>query len=86
MLRILPIVALAGALAACAETYEAAAPNGDRTVTSYARAFGLKETSVENREAAFDACGNDRPILFDEKIGTDENGVYRRWTFGCAAP
>jgi hypothetical protein len=51
----LAVAALAG-LAACAPTYVADAPNGDRSVTTYSRAFGLDATSLNNREAVLDAC------------------------------
>jgi len=85
-LRLAVLLAAAALLESCAPAVVAEAPNGDHTVTSYSRLFGLKETSLENREAALDACGADRPIVFDEKIGSDPNGLYRRWTFGCAAP
>jgi hypothetical protein len=84
--RPLPILLLlAAALAGCAPTYLAESPNGDRTVTTYSRAFGLDATKLNNREAVLEACGKDEPIIFGEQFGTDDNGVYRRWEFGCAA-
>jgi hypothetical protein len=83
-LRLIILTAAAG-LAACAPTYVAEGPNGEQSVTTYARSFGLDATNLNNREAILDACHGDEPIIFDEKVGTDENGVFRRWTFGCAA-
>jgi len=83
--RPLPILLLlAAALAGCAPTYLAESPNGDMTVTTYSRVFGLDATKLNNREAVLEACGKDEPIIFGEKFGTDDNGVYRRWEFGCA--
>jgi hypothetical protein len=82
LLVLLVVISASG----CAPTYLAEERNGDRSVTTYARAFGLKATTLNNEEAVLEACGNDRPIIFDEKIGSDSNGIYRRWDFGCAAP
>ena len=84
--RPLPIfLLLAAALAGCAPTYVGEAPDGERTVTTYSRAFGLDATKLNNREAVLEACGKDEPIIFGEQLGTDDNGLYRRWEFGCAA-
>jgi hypothetical protein len=80
------MLTLAAALAACAPTYVEETPTGDRSVTTYARGFGLGATSLNNREAVLEACGKDEPIVFDEKLGIDANGRYRRWNFGCVAP
>jgi hypothetical protein len=71
------------ALAACAPTYVSDGPNGDQSVTTYSRVFGLDATSLNNREAVLEACDGDEPIIFDEKLGSDTNGLYRRWNFGC---
>jgi hypothetical protein len=82
--RMVGLAALA-ALAACAQTYVSEEPNGDQSVTTYSRIFGLDATSLNNREAVLDACDGDEPIVFDEKLGSDANGLYRRWNFGCIA-
>jgi hypothetical protein len=85
MRRLLLTAALAG-LAGCAPSYLTEVRPGDRVVTTYARVFGLEATKLNNREAALDACRPDNFVLFDEQIGQDDNGVYRRWRFGCVAP
>jgi hypothetical protein len=76
--------ALAGG-AGCAPTFRSDTARGDHYVTTYSRLFGLKATILNNEEAALAACAPDGYVLFDEKIGTDDNGVYRRWNFGCVA-
>jgi hypothetical protein len=83
---LLPGLALgAGTLAGCAPTFLEQTASGDHYVTTYSRAFGLRATTLNNEQAAQEACGEDRYVVFDETIGTDDNGIYRRWNFGCVA-
>ena len=72
-------------LASCAPPQiEEALPRGDRAVTTYGRVFGLEATVHNNREAALNACPEGYVIL-DESFGRDEDGLYRRWEYGCLA-
>jgi hypothetical protein len=85
---LLPILGVAAALpglSGCAPTFRNDTAAGDHYVTTYSRLFGLKATVLNNEEAAQAACAPDQYVVFDEKIGTDDNGIYRRWNFGCVA-
>jgi hypothetical protein len=56
--------------------------DGQYGVTSYARLRGIAGTRRDNEDVAIKTCP-DGYILFDEQLGQNPDGHFRRWVFAC---
>ncbi|HEY0526548.1 MAG TPA: hypothetical protein VGD08_24350 [Stellaceae bacterium] len=89
MQLLLPVLAagalLATAVAGCTPIVENELPNGNRIVQTYSRLRGIDGTQADNERIARERCP-DGFLLLKEQIGSDDEGMYRRWEYGCLAP
>jgi hypothetical protein len=89
-MRLLLQALVAGALltsgvAGCTPILEDELPNGNRIVQTYSRLKGIDGTQADNARIARARCP-DGFLLLREQIASDNEGLYRRWEYGCLAP
>jgi hypothetical protein len=75
----------AAACGGCTPVVEDELPNGNRIVQTYSRLEGIEGTRADNEKIARERCP-DGFLLLKEQIGSDDEGLYRRWEYGCLAP
>jgi len=72
-------------VAACTPVVEDDLPNGNHIVQTYSRLRGIEGTQADNAQIARERCP-DGFLLLKEQLGSDDEGLYRRWEYGCLAP
>lgn len=72
-------------LAGCTPITNQDLGNGDYGVTTRVRLQGQEEAAEDNAWAASRQCPDGYLVLSDE-TGTDADGVFRRWRYGCLEP